>query len=339
MTNCSGTTSNHIVLDTDYFNDNSFPYTTKPGYSAYEYPHPLIGGVDEDPPGRFNSTPGSQPSGTTQSNITLDTSESATCRYDTSSGTAYDNMVKTFTGGGTTSHSATVGSIIYTDNFDRANENPLNSNWTKAGTNTNDLRVVSNEVIGTTNLARNAAYYSAGTFGADQYSEVSVDDDSIGPAVRIQTGQSYLAGYTFREGHPPEQAGLLVIYRYLTDGTGSTISSVSGSVSPGDVLRLEMEGTTLTPYKNDVEVPGLAVVDTTFTTGYPGIYTWVNTVAADDWEGGGLNALSDGNTYNYYVRCSDIYGNKNTDDYLISFSVQQSGPRALGEFTIQGVVQ
>jgi uncharacterized repeat protein (TIGR02543 family) len=34
-----------------------------------------------------------------------------------------------------------------------------------------------------------------------------------------------------------------------------------------------------------------------------------------------ITGLTDGNTYNFYVRCSDSYGNKNTDDYTISFNV------------------
>jgi len=34
-----------------------------------------------------------------------------------------------------------------------------------------------------------------------------------------------------------------------------------------------------------------------------------------------ITGLTDGNTYRYYVKCSDSSGNKNTDDYLISFGV------------------
>ncbi len=35
-----------------------------------------------------------------------------------------------------------------------------------------------------------------------------------------------------------------------------------------------------------------------------------------------LSGLTNGNSYNYYVRCSDVSNNVNTDDYEISFSVQ-----------------
>jgi len=34
-----------------------------------------------------------------------------------------------------------------------------------------------------------------------------------------------------------------------------------------------------------------------------------------------ITGLSNGNTYNYYIKCIDTYNNANTDDYLISFSI------------------
>jgi chitodextrinase len=34
-----------------------------------------------------------------------------------------------------------------------------------------------------------------------------------------------------------------------------------------------------------------------------------------------VTGLTDGNTYNYYIRCQDSAGNPNTDDYLITFAV------------------
>jgi hypothetical protein len=301
---------------------------------AYE-----VGG-DSTPPQRSGSSPGSVPSGTTQATIGLTTSENATCRYDTSSGVAYDNMVRTFGGAGTTSHSVLVGGTTYTDDFNRSNENPLSGSgkWVQVGTSEHPLQLSDNVVKGTYNLGRNAMLYDE-SFPPDQCSSVTVNDNSIGPAVRAESGGTYNKMYVFRAGHPPEEAGLLKVYCY--DGTqyGYGSWSVSGSISPGDTLKLCAEGDQIKPYVNDVIVPGLTVTNSILSTGSPGLYTWVNDATADDWVGDGVYHLADGNNYSFYVRCSDNYGNKNTDDYLISFSVQQSGPRALGEFTIQGVVQ
>jgi hypothetical protein len=38
-----------------------------------------------------------------------------------------------------------------------------------------------------------------------------------------------------------------------------------------------------------------------------------------------VSGLTDGGSYNYYIRCNDTSGNVNTDDYVISFSVETSG--------------
>jgi len=38
-----------------------------------------------------------------------------------------------------------------------------------------------------------------------------------------------------------------------------------------------------------------------------------------------ITGLTNGATYNYYVRCQDTYGNANPDDYLITFSVASAG--------------
>src|SRR3989344_3454430 len=39
-----------------------------------------------------------------------------------------------------------------------------------------------------------------------------------------------------------------------------------------------------------------------------------------------VSGLANGTTYSYYVRCADIYGNKNSTDALIEFSVGNSSP-------------
>ncbi len=47
-----------------------------------------------------------------------------------------------------------------------------------------------------------------------------------------------------------------------------------------------------------------------------------------------VTGLTGGSTYNYYVRCVDVQGNQNTDDYLISFGVAETPP-PLGILTLQ----
>lgn len=66
-------------------------------------------GTDTTPPVVSNPLPsGDLPAGTTSANLQVTTSESATCRYSTTAGTAYDSMVNTFSTTGGTSHSKSV---------------------------------------------------------------------------------------------------------------------------------------------------------------------------------------------------------------------------------------
>lgn len=69
----------------------------------------LVGG----PPERINGFPsGVLLPGTTQTNISLDTSEASTCKYATVAGVAYDAMPNTFTNTGDTSHSSLITDLI-----------------------------------------------------------------------------------------------------------------------------------------------------------------------------------------------------------------------------------
>ena len=54
-----------------------------------------------------------------------------------------------------------------------------------------------------------------------------------------------------------------------------------------------------------------------------------------------ITGLTNGNSYNYYVRCSDNYGNANINDYLITFSVSEPSailPEPLEETTTDNIV-
>ncbi|MEK6862686.1 MAG: fibronectin type III domain-containing protein, partial [Nanoarchaeota archaeon] len=67
------------------------------------------GGSDTTPPVRSAGSPtGQLASGTTQTTLSLVTNENSTCRYSTTSGTAYASMIGILTTTGTTSHSTTI---------------------------------------------------------------------------------------------------------------------------------------------------------------------------------------------------------------------------------------
>jgi hypothetical protein len=249
-------------------------------------------------------------------------------------------MTHTFSGGGTASHSTIVGGTTYTDAFTRADENPVNSNWTKAGTDadTHAVQIVSNKATGTSAGLRNAMYYSGGTLAADQKAEITVEGPYTGPMVRIQSGATYLTGYVFLAS---ADNTALQIWRYKPDISYQILKQVAGSVSSGDTLRIEVNGTAITAYKNDALISGLTTTDDYHIAGYPGAVTYHSTTYSfDDFEADGLYQLADATTYHYYVRCSDSVGNVNLTDHDIFFTVEGGvGTHTLGNFILKGVAQ
>ncbi len=87
---------------------------------------------------------------------------------------------------------------VATDNFNRANENPLAGNWSTL-TGMAGFKIVSN-VVGPINDGQSFTRWNANSFNNDQYSSfklgtLSTTFSSIGPAVRCSTsaGTAYMA--------------------------------------------------------------------------------------------------------------------------------------------------
>jgi len=89
-------------------------------------------GPDSIPPVRSGGSPsGSLAAGTTQTYISLNTDESATCRYSTNSGTSYSSMVNTFQTTGGTGHSQLITGLSNGGNYNyyvRCNDTSGNFN-------------------------------------------------------------------------------------------------------------------------------------------------------------------------------------------------------------------
>jgi hypothetical protein len=310
---------------------------SRPQVSAYDIGAYEVGGGDTSPPGIFNPTPGSAVSGTTQATVGVSTTEVATCRYSTTPGTSYDDMVNTFAGGGGSSHTAVVGSVTYSDNFNRTDESPLASGWTKSDSDGSAMRIVSNQVLGTNNFTRNSSYYGS-TLADDQKASATVYGYSIGPMVRVQGGQSDIVGYAM---YASEAMDAVKIDKFKAGGTVETIDIASIAVSSGDILELQAQGCTISGKKNGSPISGLSVTDCEIARGYPGLASWYNTQAADGWSASGISPLSDGQVYHYYTRCADGSGNKNLSDYDLSLTVGSGGGavHTLGSFELQGAIQ
>ena len=192
-----------------------------------------------------------------------------------------------------------------TANFDTyANNLAGQGNWLAADGPTDAMRVYnptgSSGSVYSNSTGNNCTYYS-GTFANDQYAEATytaetTGDKWVGVAVRINpaSGGSY--------------------YGWVSDGTCSyfvemnngtpvpnqyppyPISGTSWTVN--DVVRLEVEGTTIRFYRNgslDVSMDGDGILtDATLTSGNPGVagYGTSTSTRLDDWSGAAIGCPS-----------------------------------------------
>ncbi|NOQ67985.1 hypothetical protein GQ568_00925, partial [Patescibacteria group bacterium] len=103
--NVTGATCASGICKSDSQGKIAFTYTGT--YSTHIFT--VTENPDNVAPVRSEASPsGTLSSGTTQTTISLTTNENATCKYDTTSGTAYDSIANTFSTTGTTSHSQLV---------------------------------------------------------------------------------------------------------------------------------------------------------------------------------------------------------------------------------------
>ena len=168
-----------------------------------------------------------------------------------------------------------------TDNFNRANQNPIAGNWSVV-TGWANAQLLSNAVQ---NLggAGAAIYWNGDIFDNNQYSQIKVTGDFRGGAiVRVNGNVFYLWYY----------AGANVMRYYRVTGVEAYTqlgSDISVTVNTNSILKLEISGSTLTGY-----VDGVAQVtktDTNIVAGSAGIHFNGTAQIWDDWEGGNLVTL------------------------------------------------
>ena len=134
------------------------------------------------------------------------------------------------------------------DNFNRA-DGVLGSNWTTVA-GTAAPKIVSNTLRAGTASALNSAYWSASTFGADQFAQTSLPNSSgsqYGPgiAVRLSGAKGYFLWY----GNSPNTVSL---WRMDSSSSWTQLKqSASLTVSPSsDVWMIQAVGSTISGYLN-----------------------------------------------------------------------------------------
>lgn len=193
-------------------------------------------------------------------------------------------------------------SVLASDAFTRANETPLASPWVKTISAAGTFDLSSNHVIPHADVTDCMAHYTGPTWPNDHYAQAVLTgtpggtETGIGVAVRCSTasgGSGYWAVVRVTTG-----GNECYISRWL-NGSYTNITQRTVSWINGDILRLEVQGTTLRVYRSTPLVSGGAFVqlgaditDANIASGAAGI-AYSSTMATgtlDTWEGGDLAA-------------------------------------------------
>lgn len=187
---------------------------------------------------------------------------------------------------------------LATDNFNRANINPLDGNWTQlaSGGGFGPAQLVSNAVEGATAGVNADSWYNGISWPNNQWTQVTVttlSNSFIGISLRQSTSGAQTA-YRFVFGQGSTGGSVPYIIQLANAGSFTTLRSGSATLNNTDVISAEAIGTTLNFYVNASLID--SVTDTTITSGAGGFMIAPITSAAnavlDDFSGGGFSSAS-----------------------------------------------
>lgn len=186
------------------------------------------------------------------------------------------------------------------DNFNTGT-GALSASWTLIDPGSANLRVLSNECAPNAPGSDGGNWWNADTFGPDQFSQFTMvspvggsASDGVGFGVILRASGAAGSGTFYRIVANAAGSGNIEIGRRATGAYTfiATRSSASAFVN-GDVLRAEVQGTTIRVYRNGVQA-GADITDANIATGQPGLgYSSTMTSGSmDDWSGGDLVAAT-----------------------------------------------
>jgi hypothetical protein len=171
------------------------------------------------------------------------------------------------------------------DDFNRTDAASLGANWTTPAS-ADAFSVSSNKAqphAGTAVFSW--TYYNATTFTDDQASEATIAIDSlsyIGVSVRADTGGAatgYFAG---------SYAGSYEIRKLTNASTASALATGLGTPTNGDVIRLEVTGSSPAHLVFKVNGSSIGSADDSaspYTAGAPGLFGYAAAMQLDNWSG------------------------------------------------------
>jgi hypothetical protein len=196
--------------------------------------------------------------------------------------------------------------VLATDNFNRADSTDLGASWDVVPGESN-CQIVANAVrAGVGGGADCSESYNGVTWPNDQYSQiviVSLSDRFVGPVVRASTSANTL--YLV-------ECATTNIYLYkVVSASGTLLVNYSGTVSVGDIIRLEAQGTTLRVFQNGTQ--RISTTDTSIASGRAGIHinlpgSQFDTAVLDNWEGGDFSTGGGGPLFGKLINNPRIAG-------------------------------
>lgn len=175
-----------------------------------------------------------------------------------------------------------------TDNFNRANETPLASPWTRLTGGSGNINLASNAITASA-AGDKFYYYSGAASGGNHFSEISqnsaVTEDDWGPAVRI--GENGLSGYWFSQYH---QFGNDEAINCLDGGSFTSVATANlTDIANGVVCYIEISGSSITCKRNGATSIGPTTDTLLAGNGNgPGVFLYQTGGALDNWQGGDL---------------------------------------------------
>lgn len=159
---------------------------------------------------------------------------------------------------------------LFTDNFTRANGG-VGSNYTTLFNNT-ALAIVSNTCQGGTQASDGGGVVNSVGFPNDQWAQTTVgavgltNEAGMGPLVRASlTTETFYTAFATGPG-----AGGTFWLLKAVNGSYTTLGSPAGTVATGDVIYLQIIGTTLIVQKNGVQV--FTITDASISSGSAGVF-------------------------------------------------------------------
>ncbi len=158
------------------------------------------------------------------------------------------------------------------DSFNRADAGDLGANWTTVAGGSfsgTGYSIVSNAAQPTNFVSDKLVFYSAASFVNDQYAQAAVTvtgtNAGTGPGVAVRSASDATC---YRVTASKAVANNIEVSKFTPAFTSLGLRTVTWV--DGDVLRIEVQGTTIRVYQNGVQL-GADIIDSALTGGAAGV--------------------------------------------------------------------